>query len=340
MKRGETTLRHLLAPIQHLLDDPEMVEIVIQKEREVGYERAGEWHWETVEDFSYRRLDAIGLLAGGLMSKKFDPGNPICLTYLPDGERFTICRAPATDPEVISASIRVPSRLAANHDSSQRFNDLLSEAENRLDRGPSAIDLELRELHREATLAAAGNGRAEAWRLFFALAVSARKTIGATGKMRSGKTTFIREHLMPKIDPEDRLITIEDTPEFGPLSIRNRVSLYFGAAGITAEDIFEAALRMRADRLAFQELRGREVMAFIRLQASGHSGSYTTWHADEDDPFTPLVLMAKTSPTGQNYPEDKLEKILRGFIDVIVYCYQDPQTKRLHIPSVYFRGAQ
>ncbi len=329
MKRGETTLRYLLAPIQRLLDDPEMVEIVIQKEREVGYERAGKWHWTSVEDFNYRRLDAIGLLAGGLMSKKFDPANPICLTTLPGGERFTLCRAPATDPGVIAASVRVPSGDTATPNDDQGFDDLLEEAENRIDRGPTAVDLQLRALH-----------KAKAWREFFALAVRERKTIAATGRVRSGKTTFLRKRIMTQIDPEDRLITIEDTPEFGPLPIRNRVSLFFGAAGITAEHCFEATLRMRPDRIALQELRGAEVMAFIRLQASGHSGSFTTWHADEDDPFTPLVLMAKTSGAGQNIPDDKLYKLLRGFIDIIAFCRCDPKTNRFSIPSVYFRGAE
>lgn len=331
-RRGEVTLRHLLSPIDDLLEDPNMVEIVIQKEREVGFERGGKWEWRVVEEFDYRRLDAIGLLSGGLMSKNFDPAHPICTTFLPNGERFTICRSPATDPHVISASIRCSTRSRSRtaDDDQTRFDDLLQEAENRLDRGPSEIDHELLALH-----------KAKAWREFFRLAIKARKTIGATGRNRSGKTTFLRERLMSLIDPDDRLITIEDTPEFGQFpQIRNRVSLYFGSANITAEHCFEATLRMRPDRVALQELRGAEVMAFMRLQASGHSGSLTTWHADENDPFTPLVLMAKTSSAGQNVPDDKLEQILKGFIDIIVFCYYDPRAQRFTIPSVYFRGAQ
>lgn len=330
MHRGEVTLRRLLAPIEDLLRDPAMVEIVIQRPGEVGYERAGEWGWREVPEFTYQRLDAIGLLAAGLMGKCFDPAHPICLTHLPRGERYTTTRAPATDPETIAVSIRVPNRAQSEDPAITEFNfdELMRGAANRLDRGPSDADRELRELHAR-----------EVWREFFPLAVKTRKTIGVTGMMRSGKTTFLNRRILPHIDPEERVVTIQDTPEFA-LSLRNWVSLYFGAAGITAQDCFEATLRLRADRVLFQELRAGEVMAFLQLEASGHGGSCTTWHAEQGDPFTRLVLMAKTSTTGQSYERKDLEQMLRAFIDIVVHCHFDPVTKRYSVPSVYFRGAQ
>jgi Flp pilus assembly CpaF family ATPase len=115
MKPGETTLRHLVKPIQDLLDDPKVVEVVIQREREVGFERDGKWGWRTVDEFDYRRLDALGLLAGNLMSKKFDPANPICLTTLPGGERlstnWTAFWSWLGSPMFWSTCLRVPETL-------------------------------------------------------------------------------------------------------------------------------------------------------------------------------------------------------------------------------------
>ncbi len=110
MRNGETTLRHLLAPIQDVLDDPATTEVVVQRPGEVGIEQHGEWSWRNVEAFDFQRLDAIGLLAGSLLSKPFDPAHPICMTTLPDGQRCTLCRPPVTAPGTISVTIRIPSK--------------------------------------------------------------------------------------------------------------------------------------------------------------------------------------------------------------------------------------
>jgi type IV secretion system protein VirB11 len=310
-----------------------MAEIVI-KPGEVGYERAEQWSWLNVPEFNYDWLDAMSIVSGNLMGKNFDPANPSCTTFLPDGERYTACQSPLTDQGIITINIRVPARTAPtrNYDDlfefGERFDDLFKEADNRLDRGPSESDRRLAALH-----------EAKDWRQFFPLAVKTRKTICAIGRMFSGKTTFLCEQLIPHIDPEDRIVTIEDTPEFQKWvkPFRNRVALYHGAGGISANDCFKICLRQRADRVLLQELRGSEILAFIWLLASGHSGSFTTWHAEETDPFTALKLMI---PSGSSMTDDKIEVILRAFIDVIVHCYRDPITKNRTISSVYFRGAQ
>ena len=64
MRNGETTLRHLLAPVRDVLDDPATTELVVQRPGEVGIEQNGQWSWRHVEAFDFQRLDAVGLLAG------------------------------------------------------------------------------------------------------------------------------------------------------------------------------------------------------------------------------------------------------------------------------------
>jgi type IV secretion system protein VirB11 len=179
--------------------------------------------------------------------------------------------------------------------------------------------------------------QAQDWPAFFALAVKAKKTIAATGSTGSGKTSLLRR-LMQEIPGEERLVTIEDTDEFGPLPLRNRVSMFYGSANVSAENAVEASLRMRPDRVAMQELRGAEAFAYLRLLAAGHPGGLTTWHAEEGDPFTPLALMAKTSAAGRNIPDDKLAVILRSLIDVIAFCRRD--ARGFSVPSVYYRAAE
>ena len=323
MRMGETTLRHLLAPIQDVLDDPATTEIVAQRPGEVGIEQHGKWWWRDVDAFDFRRLDAIGLLAGSMLSKPFDPASPICLTTLPDGQRCTICRPPVTAPGTISLTIRIPSK-SIHTLRDPDFDDLMRVADNR-PRGPNTADAELLDLY-----------RTKDWSAFFSLAVKAHKTIAATGSVGSGKTSLLRR-LMQDIPSEERLVTIEDTAEFGTLPLRNRVAMFYGAANVTAEHAVEASLRMRPDRVAMQELRGAEAFAYLRLLAAGHPGGLTTWHAEEGDPFTPLSLMAKTSEAGRNIPDEKLLIILQSLIDIVAFCRRD--ARGFSVPSVYYRVA-
>lgn len=325
MRPGETTLRHLLAPLKCDLEHPGTTEIVCQKPGEIASEIDGKWRWRTVPELTFERLDAISVLAGNLLSKPFDPANPIVESTLPDGQRYTAVRPPVTPTGSISMTIRCPFRrvTTVHHED---FVGLMDEAVHQAEeRGPAADDL-LRLYH------------AKDWPEFFALAVQAHMNIAAVGATHSGKTTFLRR-IMQSIPPDERVITIEDTAEFGELPGRNRVSLIYGSAGITAEKLCETSLRLRPDRCAMQELRGPEAFAYLRLRAAGHPGGFTSWHAEESDPFTPLALMVKSAERGRAIPDDKLDVMLRSLIDIIVVCRRDTITHRLTVPSVYFRLA-
>jgi type IV secretion system protein VirB11 len=324
MRAGELPLRAFLEPVAFELADPAVREIVINKPGEIGIERSDGWTWRAVPEFTLARLDQIGILAGWLLSKDLDADTPICMTTLPDGQRCTIVRSPAVGMETTSVTIRNPSKDERTvHDPD--FTSLM-EAASISRPGLSETDRRLLDLY-----------RSKAWAEFFSLAVRSRKTIAATGTTGSGKTTLLKR-LMREIDADERLITIEDTDEFGPLPQRNRVSLFFGSANVTAENAVEASLRMRPDRVAMQELRGAEAWAYIRLLAAGHPGGLTTWHAEDGDPFTPLALMAKQSEAGRNIPDDKLLTILRRFIDIVAYCKRDENG--FSVPSVWFRVAE
>ncbi len=166
MRNGETTLRHLLAPIQDVLDDPVTTEIVVQRPGEVGIEQHGQWSWRRVEAFDFQRLDAIGLLAGSLLSKPFDPASPICMTTLPDGQRCTLCRPPVTAPGSISITIRIPSKVIHTIRDPD-FGDLMRAAANR-PAEHSEADAELVALY-----------HAKEWPAFFALAARRPAARGA-----------------------------------------------------------------------------------------------------------------------------------------------------------------
>lgn len=326
-RRGERTLRLMSAPISGFLADGDTTEVVINRPGEVGVERRGRWTWHDVPELDFDRLDGIATLAAAMMKQDVGPDRPLCGSFMPDGERIQICRPPASADGIVSLTIRKPPGSAPSL-------DMLA------DRGLFAttdvahhqahpLDAELVELH-----------RAKDWRGFFPLAVRARKNIIACGATGSGKTTVARA-LIQAIPLDERLITIEDTPEFGQLRQRNVVNLFYskgdqGLARVRSEELIEASLRMRPDRVLMQELRDGAAFSFIRGVASGHPGSITTCHAETPDgAFDVLRLMVKQHKAGKHMADADTRTLLRQHIDVVIHCAKDPY----RITQVYFDPA-
>jgi type IV secretion system protein VirB11 len=245
IRPGERTLRLMLAPIAADLADDTTTEIVIQRPGEVGVERRSGWTWRDVPELTFDRLDGIAVLCAAMSQQDVGPDRPLCGSVLPDGQRVQICRPPAVPAGTISLTIRRPNSFSPS---------LSMLAQGGLFAGTDAAqlrahpdDAELVELH-----------RAKDWPRFLALAVRAHKTILASGDTGSGKTT-VAKALIQEIPEHERLVTIEDTAEFN-LSRRNVASLFYskgdqGLARVRSEDLIEAALRMRPDRVLMQELR-------------------------------------------------------------------------------------
>jgi len=320
MRPGEASIARLLVPIQSDLDHPGTTDIVIQQPGKVGTLQDGKWVFRAAPELTFRALDALSLYAGNWLAKSFDPANPIVETTLPGRQRYTAVRPPITADGTIAIAIRVPFRHA---------NGAADGDAPALMHAPAAggVDEELLQLY-----------HAQQTEAFLDLAVKSGKSIGAIGSTGSGKTTFIRKRLR-QISETDRLVTIEDTQEFGELPTENRVEMVYGASGISAERCCETALRLIPDRVAIQELRGSEAYAFLRIRTAGFA-AMTTWHAEARDPFSPLALMIKSSEQGRAIPDDKLDTMLRSLIDIIVFCRRDPVTKEFDPPYVcYFRLA-
>lgn len=326
MRRGETTLRHLLQPIQHWLDDKTVTEVVCQRPGEVGIERAGKWTWIDVREFDCNTLDAIGILGASLLGKTFDPYHPICLTELPGGQRLMMVRPPVTPSGTISMTVRVPSQTESTVWDGD-FKVLMRAASGSPSDKVSELDRQLLDFY-----------RAQDEANFFSLAVRGRKTIAAIGDTGSGETHLLKK-LMREIPLHERIITVEDKPEFGPMPQRNRVQMVFDGTLVTATEAVRTTLKMRPDRVLIQELTGSEAVAFARLLVAGHHGTQTTWHAGKEDPFTPLTVMAKLNNEGQHVDDDTLKAIYRRFVDIIVFCHCDKLKNEYTSEVIYFKAA-
>jgi type IV secretion system protein VirB11 len=167
--------------------------------------------------------------------------------------------------------------------------------------------------------------------------VQSKKTIGAVGATGSGKTDLIRRFLR-LIPDHERIVTGEDTAEFGALQQRNRAALFWGSTAVRPDDIAMAFLRMRPDRIVMQEVRGAEAATFVRVIAAGHPGGMTTWHADTENPFDPLVLMVKQHPSATTREDSEVRKMLRRYIDIIVHCERGRDG--FSVPKIWFKAAE
>lgn len=324
---GERTLRLMTAPISGFLADHDVTEIVIQRPGEVGVERRGQWAWYDVPELDFDRLDGIATLCAAMSQQDVGPDRPLCASVLPDGQRVQICRPPAVAAGTISLTIRRPSSFTPDL-GALAARGLFAETDVAQLRA-HPLDAELAELH-----------RIRDWTRFFPLAVRARKTVIVTGDTGSGKTT-VAKALVQEIPLDERLVTIEDTAEFTGLPQRNLVSLYYskgdqGLARTRSEDLIEAALRMRPDRVLMQEIRDGSAFVFVRSIAAGHPGSITTCHAKNAlGAFDALRLMVKQHEAGKHLADADVRVLLRQLVDVVAHCEKRPDGSRV-ISEVFF----
>ena len=260
-----------LQPLRSWLERADVTDILVNAPGEVWIETLH----APAERHSAPELTEVALrrLAGQIAAfshQGVSREHPLLAATLPDGARVQIVSAPAT---------RGPMAIAIRK---HVVNDLSLD-----DYAQAGAFADVRRLGFEASGGddAALADALDAGRIadFLRLAVLARKNIVVSGGTSTGKTTFLNA-LLKEVPGEERLITIEDTPEI-KLTHQNAVGLIavrgvLGEAAVTAEDLLQASLRLRPDRIILGELRGAEAYSFLRAVNSGHPGSITTVHAD------------------------------------------------------------
>lgn len=287
-----------------------MVEILINRPGEVFVEILGQTAMER-HDRPEITADLIRIMAervAGWSDQSVNEETPLLSAALPTGERFQAILPPAA-PDGGAIAIRKQvvrdltlddyAKLGAFERARVSQSGALSDADRTLN-----------------TLLAAGDLLG-----FLRAAIKARTSILISGGTSTGKTTFLNA-LLKCVPEDDRIISIEDTRELNPRQM-NYVPLVAskgeqGLSRATIQNLLEASLRMRPDRIFLGELRGAEAYAFLRAVNTGHPGSLTTVHADSPDmAYEQLMLMVLQAKLGL-----KREEIIAYVRAVMPICVQ------------------
>jgi type IV secretion system protein VirB11 len=304
---GETVyLDHYLGPLGPWLEANDVTDIYINRANEIWVERLG----GAIERITVKRLDQqvlerLSRQIAAQSAQGINREHPLLSASLPDGSRVQIAVPPATRGDVAIAIRKyvVTDMDVDDYARAGAFDGL------------SRVTTHVVVQEQMRTLQAKGD-----YARLLKLAVSERCNIFISGGTSSGKTTFLNA-LLKEIDPAERLILIEDTPELraphenlvGMIAARSAL----GEAVVTMEDLLNASLRMHPDRIILGELRGPEAFTFLRAINTGHPGSMTTIHADSPErAIEQLVLLVLES--GTHLDRDSITHYVRSSIDVYV----------------------
>ena len=245
-------LKQFLRPIQPWLDRDNVSEVCVNRPGEAWVEEQGATGMVRTElpELTARSIVQLARQVAAASHQEVNERKPLLAAALPSGERIQVVLPPAAiDGGGFSIRKQVVQNLSlddyAERGAFQRAH--LTAADHR-----SPLDLRLCEL-----LAA------QDWQGFLSAATAGRKNILIVGWTSTGKTTFFNA-IAKEIPEEERLVSLEDTPEL-ELPQPNVLRLIAskggqGQARVNIQDLLEASLRLRPDRILLGELRGAEAV--------------------------------------------------------------------------------
>ena len=276
-----------LGPLETLLRDPKVSDILVNSKDVVYVERGGILQKTDVVFRDDRHLLQIIDRIVSRVGRRVDESSPMVDARLPDGSRVNAIIPPlALDGPALS--IR---RFGTGPLTAQALVELKSASREILD--------------------------------LLSAAVRARISILISGGTGAGKTTFLNM-LSQYIPPNERLVTIEDAAEL-QLAQENLVRLETrppnveGQGAIRQRQLLINSLRMRPDRIIIGEVRGDEAFDMLQAMNTGHEGSMTTIHANSPrDALSRLENMV--AMTGMNLPERSVRQQIAAALTIVVQC--------------------
>jgi pilus assembly protein CpaF len=284
-----------LGPLETLLKDPTVSDILVNRFDKVYVERRGRLEFTDVRFRDNLHLRQIIERIVGLVGRRIDETSPMVDARLSDGSRVN--------------AIIPPLALDGPAMSIRRFG---------------AKPLQLEDLIRHGTFPAAVMD-------FLSAAVQARCNILISGGTGSGKTTLLN-CLSRYIPAEERVVTIEDAAELQlqqphVVRLETRPPNLEGRGEVAQRDLVKNSLRMRPDRIIIGEVRGPEALDMLQAMNTGHEGSMTTIHANTTrDALSRLEVMIAMA--GYDIPLRALRSQISSAVQVVVQVRRLPGGRR------------
>ncbi len=274
-----------LGPLEPLLKNPDITEIMVISKDETYIERRGKLEKTDIKFLSDEQLLKISERIVTPLGRRVDDSSPYVDARLPDGSRVHIIIPPLAikGPTI---TIRKFSKKKLTPDDLIKFNSAT----------PEMLE-------------------------FLEWSVLIRKNIVISGGTGSGKTTLLNI-LSSYIPDNERIITVEDSAELQLqqphwVRLEARPPSIEGTGEVTIRDLVRNCLRMRPDRIVVGECRGGETLDMLQAMNTGHDGSLTTVHSNSPRDcirrLETLSLMA-----GMELPAKAILEQIAGAIDLIV----------------------
>jgi pilus assembly protein CpaF len=274
-----------LGPLEDLMRDPTVSEIMVNGPQSIYVERAGKLTLSnrTFSDARQLRLVIERIVAP--LGRRIDESSPMVDARLPDGSRVNAIIEPLS---LKGATLTI-----------RRF-------------GTKRLVMD--DLVRLGSLPQPAVA-------FLAAIVQARLNVVVSGGTGSGKTTFLNilSHFIPD---DERIVTIEDAAELSlsqahVVSLESRPMNIEGRGEVTVRELVKNSLRMRPDRIVVGECRGGEALDMLQAMNTGHDGSLTTLHANSPRDalarLETLVMMA-----GFDLPIAAIREQIASAVDIVI----------------------
>jgi pilus assembly protein CpaF len=274
-----------LGPLEELLNDESITDIMVNRPDQIYVERRGKLHLTEVRFRDRQHVMNIAQRIVTRIGRRVDETCPICDARLADGSRVNVI-APPLAIDGCTISIRKFSNKKITLDIMDRQNNLSS-----------------------------------AMAKVLKIAAACRLNIVISGGTGSGKTTMLNA-MSQLIDPGERVVTIEDAAELQlqqphVVRLETRPPNIEGHGEILMRDLVKNALRMRPDRIICGEVRGPEAMDMLQAMNTGHDGSMCTLHANNPreamSRLENMIIMAVG-----NLPQRAIRSQIAGAINLII----------------------
>ena len=296
-----------LGPLEPLLADPKVADILVNGAKQVFVERHGKLE---LTDVQFNDDDHLANIIDRIVSgvgRRIDESSPMVDARLKDGSRVNAVIPPLSiDGPMMSI---------------RRFGVDLLQMEDLIEFG--ALTEEVAEVLRGI--------------------VKAELNILISGGTGAGKTTMLNV-LSGFIPIDERIVTVEDSAELQlrqphVVRLETRPPNIEGNGEVTQRDLVRNCLRMRPDRIVVGEVRGPEALDMLQAMNTGHDGSLTTIHANTPrDSLTRVENMV--SMTGINFPSKVLREQIASAIDVVIQLSRHEDGRRRLVSMAEINGME